>query len=275
MSKAPKRSKKIAGLLSQSQALQRKMKTVVRTELAAKKKTALRKAATGTSLVVGAYDVKRAISIMKNPSASEEDIRSLPSRYIVQHPNCPPHLWWMIADKDSATAKSSPAWSRYAQEDPERWSKAERLTEDFGTELGARKARLFAADCAMHVLHIFEKYYPADDGPRRAIDAARKFADDRISASELDAAYNVASTSEYKLSHDKFYKSVRYAAGAASSACLRNASQAYHWASLQASNATDNSNDELQWQRMRKKEYAQGAPMYSRIGRKASTKSKK
>jgi len=36
-----------------------------------------------------------------------------------------------------------------------------------------RTARLFAADCAEHVLHHFEKLYPNDNRPRKAIEAAR------------------------------------------------------------------------------------------------------
>ena len=37
-------------------------------------------------------------------------------------------------------------------------------------------ARLFAADCAEAVLPIFERDYPNDDRPRKAIEAARLFA---------------------------------------------------------------------------------------------------
>ena len=37
-------------------------------------------------------------------------------------------------------------------------------------------ARLFAADCARHVLLIFEKGHPNDGRPRRAIEAARAYA---------------------------------------------------------------------------------------------------
>jgi len=48
--------------------------------------------------------------------------------------------------------------------------------------------RLFAADCAEHVLPLFEKEYPNDDRPRLAIQAARDFANGKISKQELDAA---------------------------------------------------------------------------------------
>ena len=37
-------------------------------------------------------------------------------------------------------------------------------------------ARLFGADCAEHVLHLYESQYPDDDRPRKAIVAARAFA---------------------------------------------------------------------------------------------------
>ena len=43
-----------------------------------------------------------------------------------------------------------------------------------------REVRLFAADCAEAVLHIFEKQYPNDSRPRQAIVAARDFANGKI-----------------------------------------------------------------------------------------------
>ena len=45
-----------------------------------------------------------------------------------------------------------------------------------------RTARLFAADCAEHVLPLFLKSYPNDDRPAKAIQAARDFADGKIKA---------------------------------------------------------------------------------------------
>ena len=51
-----------------------------------------------------------------------------------------------------------------------------------------RTDRLFAVDCAEHVLPIFEKQYPNDDRPRKAIHAARDFVDGKISKESLDAA---------------------------------------------------------------------------------------
>ena len=51
-----------------------------------------------------------------------------------------------------------------------------------------KTARLFAADCAEHVLHIYEKQYPDDDRPRKAIQAARDYANGLIDDEELKAA---------------------------------------------------------------------------------------
>ena len=48
--------------------------------------------------------------------------------------------------------------------------------------------RLFAADCAELVLPIYEKEYPNDDRPRRAIQAARDYANRLISSEKLYAA---------------------------------------------------------------------------------------
>jgi len=46
--------------------------------------------------------------------------------------------------------------------------------------------RLYAADCAERVLGLYEKQYPNDDRPRKAIQAARDFANGLITK---DAAY--------------------------------------------------------------------------------------
>lgn len=51
-----------------------------------------------------------------------------------------------------------------------------------------RFARHFAADCAADVLDVFERAYPGDDRPRKAIRAAHAFADGLIAADDLRAA---------------------------------------------------------------------------------------
>lgn len=51
-----------------------------------------------------------------------------------------------------------------------------------------RRVRLWLADCAAHVLKIYERGYPNDDRPRNAIIAARHFARGKIRAAASDAA---------------------------------------------------------------------------------------
>lgn len=52
--------------------------------------------------------------------------------------------------------------------------------------------RLIAADFAESVLHIFESKRPGDDRPRKAIQAARDFANSEISADEMKVARTAA-----------------------------------------------------------------------------------
>ena len=57
--------------------------------------------------------------------------------------------------------------------------------------LGDWDLRLFAADCAEHVLHFYEAKFPKDDRPRKAIEAARKYARGELTAAaaaDADAA---------------------------------------------------------------------------------------
>ena len=55
-----------------------------------------------------------------------------------------------------------------------------------------KEIRLFAADCAEMVLPIYEKEYPDDDRPRKAIQAARDYANELISVEQLAAARDAA-----------------------------------------------------------------------------------
>ena len=68
-----------------------------------------------------------------------------------------------------------------------------RLLRKIGT-WNERTARLFAVDCAEHILHLFEAKYPDDKRPRLAIEAARDFANGKISEAEWAAAGEAAGT---------------------------------------------------------------------------------
>ena len=55
-----------------------------------------------------------------------------------------------------------------------------------------RTKRLFAADCAERVLHIYERYYPGDSRVRDVIEISRKVARGELPASGLTAAATAA-----------------------------------------------------------------------------------
>lgn len=55
-----------------------------------------------------------------------------------------------------------------------------------------RTARLFAADCAESCLAAYESQYPGDDRPRRAVQAARDYAEGRMRAEDMSAAWSAA-----------------------------------------------------------------------------------
>ncbi len=81
-------------------------------------------------------------------------------------------------------------------------AQGERLSDEAGDKIVVRRARLlepietindvtlrlFAADCAESVLHLFEAKQPEDDRPRKAIEAARAYALGQINDAARDAA---------------------------------------------------------------------------------------
>jgi len=72
--------------------------------------------------------------------------------------------------------------------------------------------RLYAADCAERVLGLYEKQYPEDDRPCKAIQAARDFANGLINkdaaANAADAAYaaNVANAANAANANEKTWQ---------------------------------------------------------------------
>ncbi len=85
-----------------------------------------------------------------------------------------------------------------------------------------RTARLFAADCAYRVLPIFEKRYPNDNRPRKAIQAARDFANGLVTAAASDAAWDAA----WDAASDAARAAAEYAARAAARAAAEYAARA-------------------------------------------------
>jgi hypothetical protein len=74
---------------------------------------------------------------------------------------------------------------------------------------------LWAADCAEHVLHVFEEVRPDDDRPRRAIESARAWTRGEITMSQSRAAGGHAMAAARELSG-----AARYAAYAAGQAAV-------------------------------------------------------
>ena len=78
--------------------------------------------------------------------------------------------------------------------------------------------RLYAADCAERVVSLYEKDYPTDTRPRKAIQAARDFANGKITAEELNAAYDAAYDATAAAAAYAAYAAAAYAAYAAAAA---------------------------------------------------------
>jgi hypothetical protein len=129
-----------------------------------------------------------------------------------------------------------------------------------------RELRLFAADCAEHVLYLFEEKYPDDDRPRKAIQAARDFANGLITAANAayaayaayaanaavvanaaNAAY--AAANAYATNAAASYAAADAAHAAANAAYAINAAYAGRYAATNAAAAHAGRSAEKEWQR--------------------------
>ena len=115
--------------------------------------------------------------------------------------------------------------------------------------------RLFAADCAEHVLGIYERVCPKDDRPRKAIQAARDFANGLIDRNAAHAAANAA----YSAANAAY--SASYAASYVASYTASYVASYAAYAASYAAYAADYSADaayaaaEKEWQFKRLKHY--------------------
>lgn len=93
-----------------------------------------------------------------------------------------------------------------------------------------RRLRLWAADCAARVLHIYEHDH-ADDRPRGAIIAARQYARGEISAAAMDAAWAAAWDAAWAAARAAAWAAARagWAAARAARAAARAAEQAWQY----------------------------------------------
>jgi len=107
------------------------------------------------------------------------------------------------------------------------------------------EARLFACDCAEHVLEHFETCYPDDNRPREAIRMARRFANGEATDEERAAAWAAARDAAWAAARD-----AAWAAARAARAAARDAAWAAARAARDAAWAA-----ERQWQAMKLLEY--------------------
>ena len=99
-----------------------------------------------------------------------------------------------------------------------------------------RAARIYACDCAEHVLGLFEKGYPADKRPRKAIETARLFAEGKASKEDLAAARAAARAAAWDAAGDAAW-AARAAARDAAWAAARDAAWAAREAARDAAGA--------------------------------------
>ena len=95
-------------------------------------------------------------------------------------------------------------------------------------------ARLFACDCAAHVLKIYEKQYPNDKSPRECIATARKFAHGKATREELAAALAAAWAAEMAAAWAAARASAWAAAWDAAMAAARASAWDAAWAAAMA-----------------------------------------
>jgi hypothetical protein len=94
---------------------------------------------------------------------------------------------------------------------------------DNAVDGGGKICRLFAADCAEHVLHIFLKVRPNDSRPADAIKAARSYARGEIGAAAGAAAWDAAGAAAWAAARAAAWDAAGDAAWAAAGAAAWDA----------------------------------------------------
>jgi len=114
-----------------------------------------------------------------------------------------------------------------------------------------RAARIFACDCAEHVLPIWTAEYPDDHRPAKAIEVARRFANGKASAEEMTAARAAAWDAARAAAWDAARAAARAAAKAAARAAAWAAARAAAWAAAGAAARAVAGDAEKAWQTKR------------------------
>jgi len=214
-------------------------------------------------------------AISNNPLATEAELYFL-SGYdatrALQHPNCPPDLWWKIAAKYPLEAVNSVLYPLLTLEEPERWAELERLClggwiRAKEQTLPAKMKRQFNSDCAAHVLPFFAQEHPGDLRPHHAIELARNIRRYNKNNPEHAAVYNGALQARVLPRHDTAASAAADAALYALAGPEEYGMEPYEAAELAAYNdkarisekaAEEAEHQERLWQWHRLQEYLRG-----------------
>ena len=110
------------------------------------------------------------------------------------------------------------------------------------------RLRLWIADCAARVLHLYEKQAPTDMRVRACIIAARQFARGEITAAAWAAAWAAARSAAWAAAGDAAWAAARSAAWAAAGASAWAAAGASAWAAAWTAAGAAAGNAEEKWQ---------------------------
>jgi len=136
-------------------------------------------------------------AIKADPLATAQEVLTLSSVDAVCHPNCPVATWWQVAEIYPLEAQGSVLYHLLTLEEPERWFALERKhgwywVKSVTSRLSAKDQRLFAADCAEHVLPLFEAVYPDEKAPRHVIDLKRECQGGKVPYPRIEAVQAAA-----------------------------------------------------------------------------------
>ena len=120
-----------------------------------------------------------------------------------------------------------------------------------------RIARLFAADCAAHVLRLFEAESPTDTRPRECIVVARRFVNGKATANLT--THDAAARGELAAASDAAASS--FVAASAAAAASDAAAAAFHAAAAAAAAAASTYAAERKWQENRLVRYLRDGPL--------------
>lgn len=131
-------------------------------------------------------------------------------------------------------------------------SDAEELLTELLNNKDRKALAVWAADCAEHVLQLFEALHPADDRPRRAIEAARAWVRDEIRVGAARKAALAAHAAARETTDNAARAAARAAGHAAATAHVaRHALGPVMYATKAAGFAAAESEREWQYRRLR------------------------